>query len=388
MAEIYFDNSATTRISAASKEAMLKAIDLDWGNPSAVHKKGVEAEKLLAAAREDMLRAVGLKNLRSYRVIFTGSGTESDNLAIMGTLFGRKYRGTPRIITTDSEHPAVENTMKTAEKNGFEVIRLGTKDGVIDPDELDRALNNDTVLVSIMRVNNETGALYDIEKIFSTVKQRVPDAITHTDAVQGFMKVGCNPQRLKADLLSVSGHKIGGPKGIGALYVSDELIFHKKLEPIIFGGGQEWNLRSGTENMIGIVGMAAAAKERSALISDDREKVGAVRSCILQNLPNGAELNEVKGEYLPNIISIYVPNIKSEVLVRHLSSLGIYVSAGSACSSKKLKTSTALSAFGLSPTRADSTIRVSISHENTEDEAYTFASALCEAMSRLSTIRK
>ena len=236
---IYFDNSATTRVSEAALDAAERALRCDWGNPSSVHGKGIEAERLVSAARAEIVKALGVKNPRSGRLIFTGSGTEADNLAISGSIYGKKYRFRPRIVTTDSEHPAVANTLNFAEAHGFEVIRLSTKGGIIDDEELYSALTPETVLVSVMRVNNETGAVYDVGKIFSLAKQRCPEAVTHCDAVQGFLKLNCAPSKLNADLVTVSGHKIGAPKGIGALWCSEELIFHKRLKPVIFGGGQE-----------------------------------------------------------------------------------------------------------------------------------------------------
>ena len=386
MNDIYFDNSATTRLSDFALEGIKKAI-CEWGNPSSVHKKGTDAEKLISDSRGNIVKALGVKNPRSGQLFFTGSGTEADNLAISGTIYGKKYRFKPRIITTDSEHPAVLNTIKNAEKYGFEVICLSTKDGVIDLDEVYSAVTPETVLASVMCVNNETGASYNVSEIFSLVKERCPEAVTHCDAVQGFMKTNCNPSKLNADLVTISGHKIGGPKGIGALWCDNELIIHKRLNTIIFGGGQENGYRSGTENVMGIVGFGEAAKERSLRMSEDAEKAKMLRDRLVSGLCCGIEVNQPKGSYLPNIVSLYVSGIKSEVLVRYMSSCGIYISAGSACSSKKLKTSSVLTAFGLSPDRADSTVRVSFSHENTENEVDTFLSVLAEAKNKLATKR-
>lgn len=382
MDDIYFDNSATTRISEAAAEGIRKAIEI-WGNPSSVHGRGIAAERLVTEARESLVRALGVKNPRSGRLIFTGSGTESDNLAISGVIYGRKYRFKPRIVTTDSEHPAVANTVGEAERRGFEVIRLSTRDGKIDPDEASAALTPETVLVSVMRVNNETGAVYDVGSLFAAAKARCPEVITHCDAVQGFLKLGCAPASLSADLVTISGHKIGAPKGIGALWCDGDLILHKRLSPILFGGGQEGGYRSGTENVCGIAAMGEAAKERAAAVKRDNERVLAVRARLLECLPEGVEVNRPAGECLPHIVSLYVPGIKSEVLVRELSAAGIYISAGSACSSRKLRVDGVLTAFGLSPDRADSTVRISFSHENTVKEAERFAEALSAARSRL-----
>lgn len=385
MKEIYFDNSATTKISERVKNAVVASMLENWGNPSSVHGKGICAEKSISEAREDIVKAMGIKNPHSGRLVFTGSGTESDNLAITGTIFGKSFRFKPRIVTTDSEHPAVANTVKEAEKKGFEVVRLSTKKGVIDFDEVNSALTKETVLVSVMRVNNETGAVYDVEKIFSLVKDRCPDAVTHCDAIQGFMKINCNPQKLHADLVTVSGHKIGGPKGIGALWCDRELLFHKRIKPIVFGGGQEGELRSGTENSLGIIGMAEAAKESYENASEKCKKVADLRNRLICGLPEFVTVNQPLGEYLPNIISLCVQGIKSEVLVRYMSSLGIYISAGSACSSRRIKASSVLTAFGLTPESADSTVRVSISENNTIEEIDEFIYALGQSKGKLAS---
>ena len=361
----------------------MRVMTEDYGNPSSVHSMGVSSKKLLDTARATVLSSLGVRARGNYTLFFTSSGTEADNMAISGVIYSKKYRFTPRIITTDSEHPAVLNPVAEAERRGFEVVRLKSINGVIDMNELRQALTENTVLVSVMRVNNETGAVYDVKRIFSTVKELCPDAVTHTDAVQGYMKVGCDPAKLGADLISISGHKIGAPKGIGALLCENSLITRRILNPIVFGGGQENGYRSGTENMAGIVAMAEAVRIKKALMDTDYEKVTALRSVILENLPGTVSVNTPAGEYVPHIISLTATGVKSEVLVRALSSEGICVSAGSACSSKKLKTSTALTAFGLTPDIADSTFRVSLSPHNTEDEAKIFCAVLGQVLERL-----
>ncbi len=388
MRNIYFDNSATTKTSNAAVSAALNVLETTWGNPSSVHGLGLDAERMVSSARNEVIKGLGVKDIRSGRLIFTASGTEADNMAVSGTVFCKSYRFKPRIITTDSEHPALENTVFEAEQKGFDVVRLKTVGGVIDMDELYKALTPETVLISVMRVNNETGAVYNVGEIFSLAKERVPEIITHTDAVQGYLKISCAPKKLNADLVSLSGHKIGAPKGIGALWCDNELIVHKRIKPIIFGGGQEGNYRSGTENTCGIAAMGAAVSERYPLMSADRERVISVRERLISCLPEEVQINLPKGEYLPNIISLHISGIKSEVLVRHMSSEGIYISAGSACSSRKLKTSGVLTAFGLSPDRADSTVRVSLSHENTEEEAEEFCRVLKDALGKLQAKRR
>lgn len=383
MHNIYFDNSATTAVLPEAAREALRVMTEAYGNPSSVHGMGVEAKKLLDGARATVLSSLGIRARGNYSLFFVSSGTEADNMAISGVIYSKKYRFTPRIITTDSEHPAVLNPIAEAEKRGFEVVRLSTVGGVIDMNELRDALTPNTVLVSVMRVNNETGAVYDVKSIFSLVKERCPEAVTHTDAVQGYMKVNCDPAKLGADLISISGHKIGAPKGIGALLCENSLITKRILNPIVFGGGQENGYRSGTENMAGIVAMAEAVRVKRASLEADIETVCAVRTAIIRDLPAGVKVNAPKGEYVPHVISLSAEGIKSEVLVRALSSEGICVSAGSACSSKKLKTSTALTAFGLSPDVADSTFRVSLSPSNTVEEAEIFCRVLKELVGRL-----
>jgi len=238
-----------------------------------------------------------------------------------------------------------------------------------------------------MRVNNETGAIYNVKDAFALAKEKCPDIVTHCDAIQGFTKLDCDPKKLNADLVSVSGHKIGAPKGIGALWCDGTLLTKKKITPIIFGGGQENGYRSGTENVPGIVAFGEAAWERSETQAADMAHVTSLREALLMALPMGVFVNTPKEQYLPHIISLTVPGIKSEVLVRAPSAEGIYLSAGSACSSKKLKTSTALTAFGLAPEAADSTVRVSLSHRNTVEETAIFCEALRSAMARLARKR-
>ncbi len=387
MKRIYLDNSATTPICGAAAAKMTEVINEISGNPSSVHGMGVAADRVLEASRAKVISSLGIKDKSSGSLIFTGSGTEADNLAIRGVASAKSYRFIPKIITTDSEHPAVLNTVFELSQNGFEVVYLSTKSGEIDFDQLEAALDDRVILVSIMRVNNETGAVYDIKKIFDLVKRKCPDAVTHTDAVQGYMKISCDPRRLSSDLVSVSAHKIGGPKGVGALWISAPLIKAKKIKPIIFGGGQENGFRSGTENTVGIAGFAAAASEKTGRMSEAENRVAKLRERLISALPDGVRVNVPSGNYLPYIISLTVEKVKSEVLVRFLSEKGIYISAGSACSAKKRKVDKTLLAFGLSEEDADSTVRVSLSENNTEEDIDGFIDALCAGISALQKIR-
>lgn len=387
MNDIYFDNSATTRVSPRAAAKAYEAMTEEWGNPSSVHRKGSDAEKRLSESRARLKGALGVKHPRSHTLFFTGSGTEADNLAITGTLFSKSFRFRPRIVTTDSEHPAVLAPIREAEKKGFEVVTLSTVGGVLDPDEVERALTPETVLVSLMRVNNETGAVYDVARAFSLAKERCPEVVTHCDAVQAFMKLPCDAGKLGADLIAVSGHKIGAPKGIGALLCENSLLTKKRLLPIVLGGGQEEGYRSGTENLPGIAAFGEAVAERGESMVADLTRVTALRERLLSLLPDGVTLNAPRGDFLPHILSLQVKGIKSEVLVRFLSAEGIYLSAGSACSSRKLKTSPTLLAFGLTPAEADSTVRVSLCSDNTEEECEIFAHTLETAIRRLAKIR-
>ncbi len=387
MNDIYFDNSATTRVLKGAADAAYRVMTEEYGNPSSVHGKGVNASNILSEAKNMLLSSLGVRPHGNYTVFFTGSGTEADNMAISGVINAKNYRFKPRIITTDSEHPAVLSPISEAERKGADVVRLSTKGGVIDINELISALTPETVLVSVMLVNNETGALYDVKSIFAEAKKRCPNVITHCDAIQGYMKLPISLPRLGCDLMTVSAHKIGAPKGVGALICEKSLLTKKQLSPIIFGGGQEQGLRSGTENLPGIAAFKEAISEHKDKINDNYTYVSRLREKLISLLPDGVTVNTPKNEYLPHIVSLTANGVKSEVLVRALSSEGIYISAGSACSSKKLKTSTVLTAFGHSPNSADSTVRVSFSPLNTEDEIVVFVKTLNEILNKLARKR-
>ncbi len=388
---IYLDNSATTRPCAEAVLAVQKAMNEGWGNPSSLHKQGSEAAQLLFEARNEItLSLLGKRAERLLprrpnmpmqsglgRVIFTSSGTESDNLAIIGTVRSCRIKN-PRIITTDSEHPAVLESLTYLEQEGAEVIRLSTKNGVINETEFINSLTPNTALVTMMYVNNETGAIYDLPKLFDTAKKKVPDIICHTDCVQAYLKVPFTPASLHADMVTVSSHKVHGPKGVGALWISDTLVKKKRPFAVTHGGGQEYGLRSGTENIPGIAAFAAAVKHAGS----DRayalftEKTSALRGLLEKNLPSGAKINTPIGSYTPHIVSITLPIPKSQPMLNYLSGEGVYVSSGSACSSHKDTVSHVLTAFGLTHEEADRTIRVSLDSENTEEDIITFCRLL------------
>lgn len=385
---IYFDNSATTEISRVAKEKMIEAMDA-YGNPSSRHKLGIEARALVDNARAQVGSALGVQRPLAENLIFTGSGSEANNTAILGSLYSKDKRRRNKVITTNSEHPSVENVMQRIEKDGFEVVRVGTRGGVINEDEFMSALDDNVALVSLMMVNNETGAVYDVKKLFSAVKRKCPEAVTHCDAVQGFLKVAFTPKAIFADTVSISAHKIHGPKGIGALYVSPEIIKAKKITPYIIGGGQEGGYRSGTENTVGIVGFGAAAAEgRNAFAANVSKMIALRELCEKKATEAGARPNVPDGARAPHVLSLTLPSIKSETMLNYLSGKGICISAGSACSSHSRNISSALVGFGIPEGEADTTVRISFCEYNTEDEVLEFCAALKEGIDSLVRIKR
>lgn len=374
---IYFDNAATTRVSDTAAKAALTAMTELYANPSSAHAFGFEAEKALRAARAAVLAALGFTPSEGS-LVFTGSGSEADNLALRGAAHALARRGR-HIVLSDSEHPAVENTAKDLEKEGFTLSRLSTKGGKLDLERAREVLTPDTILVSCMAVNNETGAIYDIASLASLAKALCPNALFHTDAVQAFTKIPAGVWK-KADLVSVSAHKIHAPKGVGALFVRKGV----RLVPCITGGGQENGLRSGTEAMPGICAMAAAAKQATADFAALDAQVKSINAYLRTRLStlDGVCINTEPDGFLPHILSIAVPGLRSEILLRFLSERGIYVSAGSACSAKHAD-NRVLSAFGLPDKIADSTLRLSFSADNTTAECDAFVKVLSDAMQTL-----
>ena len=374
---IYFDNAATTRVSDTAAQAALTAMTELYANPSSAHAFGFEAEKALRAARAAVLAALGFTPSEGS-LVFTGSGSEADNLALRGAAHALARRGR-HIVLSDSEHPAVENTAKDLEKEGFTVSRISTESGKLDLERAREVLTPDTILVSCMAVNNETGAIYDIASLASLAKALCPNALFHTDAVQAFTKIPAGVWK-KADLVSVSAHKIHAPNGVGALIVRKGV----RLVPCITGGGQENGLRSGTEAMPGICAMAAAAKQATADFAALDAQVKSINAYLRTRLStlDGVCINTEPDGFLPHILSIAVPGLRSEILLRFLSERGIYVSAGSACSAKHAD-NRVLSAFGLPDKIADSTLRLSFSADNTTAECDAFVKALSDAMQTL-----
>ena len=386
---IYLDNSATTRPFDEVTEYVAHVMKDMFGNPSSMHMAGVDAEGEVKKAKETI---ANILKVDPKEIFFTSGGTESDNLALIGCAEANKRAGM-HLITTKIEHPAILETMKHLEEAGYRVTYLDVnKDGRVDPETLKEALSKETILVSIMHVNNEIGALNDIEKLASTVKEYSPSILFHTDAVQSFGKVAIFPKRSKIDLVSVSGHKIHGPKGIGFLYINEKV----KIKPVIFGGGQQKGMRSGTENVPGIAGLGLAAK----LIYDgldtrvDRlyelkeyfiEKLKELSDVTINGIPeNGSgDMNEVIRQTAPHIISASFAGVRAEVLLHALESKGIYVSSGSACASNKPATSATLLAIGLDRKLLDSTIRFSLSVETNKEELQTTLDVLSEELPKL-----
>ena len=387
MQPIYLDNSATTALSAPSRAKMTEAMDC-FGNPSSYHQLGRRSAALLTEAREAIARSLGLRRLAPGELVFTSCGSEANTLALLGTAHAKARRTANRIVTTDSEHPAVENVMQSLEREGFEVIRISTRSGTLDMEQLDRALNDRVFMVSMMMVNNETGAMYDLKTVFSLARTRSPAVITHTDAVQGYLKCRFTPASIGADLVTVSAHKVHGPKGVGALYINPALIKAKQIVPWLLGGGQENGFRSGTENIPGIAAFGAAVDALYSKLDEHIARMSALRERLIAGLTAlGIGVKLPAGACAPHIVNLTLPNIKSEVMLHFLDARGICVSAGSACSTRSRHISSALLAFGATEREADCSLRVSLCADNTEEEIDALLAALSEGLSCLIRIR-
>ncbi|MBQ3105584.1 MAG: cysteine desulfurase [Lachnospiraceae bacterium] len=364
--EVYLDNSATTRCFDSAARLMAEILCKDYGNPSSMHTLGVEAEHHLRYAREVIAKHL---KITEKEILFTSGGTESDNLALVGTAMANCRAGN-HLITTRIEHPAILRTMEYLETKGFEVTYLPVDScGRICLEELRNAMRRETILVSIMHTNNEIGALQPIEEAAALIKSCNPGTLFHVDAVQGFGKFRIHPKKIGIDLMSVSGHKLHGPKGVGFLYMRNGV----KIQPILFGGGQQRGLRSGTENVPAIAGMAKAIEEVSATLEKDVEKMYGLKEYYIREITRLPEVyvNGLTGyDSAPHIISLAVAGVRSEVLLHALEERGIYVSAGSACAARKAAHSETLKAMGLRKELIEATVRISMSALNTEEEIY------------------
>lgn len=365
--EVYLDNSATTRAFPQVAELVTQIMCDDYGNPSSMHRKGVEAEQYLRYARETL---AGILKVQEKEIVFTSGGTEADNMALIGCAMANRRRGN-HLITTQVEHPAILQTMQYLESQCFQVTYLPVdKWGRISLQELEAAIRPETILVSIMHTNNEVGALQPIAEAGALIKRINPSIVFHVDAVQGFGKFRILPKRMNIDLLSVSGHKIHGPKGVGFLYVGEKV----KLQPINYGGGQQKGIRSGTENVPGIAGLAKAAELIYEHLDEDVQRLYELKEYFVGRLSSmeGVQVNGIPEEgcraTAPHVVSVSIFGVRSEVMLHALEEKGIYVSAGSACSSNKPQTSATLKAMKLQKELWDSTIRFSFSVYTTREE--------------------
>ncbi len=358
--EVYFDNSATTRVYPEVKDIMLKVMDVDYGNPSSLHLKGVTAEHYI----KDSAKIIAdVLKVSPDEIIFTSGGTESNNLAIIGTALAKKRRG-KHLVTSSIEHASVLAVMAFLEKEDFEVTYISPdSDGRVNSQDFADAVRDDTILVSCMHINNEIGAVQPIAEIAKAVRKKNPNVVIHSDCIQSFGKIEVNPKKMGVDMISVSGHKLHGPKGSGFLYVKKGTL----LRPIIYGGGQQKNMRSGTENVPAIAGLGTAVELSMKDMDKKMEYVTSLRDKLIKAL---TELPEVysNSETAPHIASISFTGVRAEVMLHALEDKGIYVSSGSACSSNKRRESAVLTAIGLDRDRLESTLRFSFNETNTEEE--------------------
>ena len=362
--EVYLDNSATTRVFDSVRDVMVQAMMADYGNTSSRHMKGVEAENYIKTAREEIAKSLKVKD---KEIIFTSGGTESNNMALIGVAMANKRAGN-HLITTGIEHASIYNTMIFLEEQGFRVTYLPTdRNGHVSLDALREAICDETILVSVMYVNNEMGAVEPIEEIAKIIKEKKSKAYFHVDAIQAFGKYVIRPKKMGIDLLSVSAHKIHGPKGVGFLYVDEKV----KIKPIIFGGGQQKNMRSGTENVPGCAGMGQAVKEMYKDHDAKVEQIYALKDRMVAGLQEieGVTVHGLTGrDSAPQIVSAGFEGVRAEVLLHALEDRGIYVSSGSACSSNHPGISGTLKGIGVKDTLLDSTLRFSFGLFNTEED--------------------
>lgn len=370
--EAYLDNSATTRVDERVQELMKKLMDIDFGNPSSRHQKGVVAEGYIKEARQ---RIADTLKVDPKELIITSGGTESNNMALIGTALSAKRKGN-HIITTSIEHPSVKATASFLEEQGFRITFLPVDNrGQISLEQLKEALTPDTILVSIMYVNNEIGSIQPVEEAAKLVHSTVPGAVFHVDAIQAYAKLVIRPKKQGIDLLSVSSHKFHGPKGAGFLYCSSKVNLH----PIIFGGGQQAGMRSGTENVPGAAGMGLAAEIAYKQFEQKKAHLNELRRYFLEGVHQleGITVNgwdetvdgdECLDKRAPHIVSVSFSGVRSEVLLNALSDRGIYVSSGSACSSNHPALSTTLQAIGLEKPLLEGTLRFSFCENTTKEE--------------------
>ena len=377
--EVYLDNSATTRCSERAKDLMVKLLMEDYGNPSSLHMKGVEAENYIKEAKRQIAKTL---KVEEKEILFTSGGTESNNTALIGAAIANKRAGN-HIITTSIEHASVSAPMAYLEELGFRVTYLKVDhNGMISLEELADAVCEDTILVSLMMVNNEIGAVEPIEEAAKVIKAKNPDTLLHVDAIQAYGKYRIYPKKIGIDLLSVSGHKIHAPKGTGFLFIKDKT----KVKPLIYGGGQQKGMRSGTENVPGVAALGEAAAEIYENFDEKINHLYALKSRFIDGVSGieGVTVNGKTGrDSAPQIVSVSIDGVRSEVMLHTLEDQGIYVSAGSACSSNKPSVSHTLTSIGLKGNLLDSTIRFSFSVHTTEEEIDYAISVMSDVIPKL-----
>lgn len=380
----YLDNSATTKCSDTVKDLMVQVLTEDFGNSSSMHMKGVEAEQYIKNAIKQIAKTL---RCTEKEIIFTSGGTESNNFALIGAAMANKRAGM-HLITTAVEHPSVKNTMVYLEEEGFRITYLKVdKDGIIDLEQLKEAVDDETILVSIMMVNNEMGALEPIEEAVKIIKEKNPKALIHVDAIQAYGKFKIIPKRLGIDLMSVSGHKLHGPKGVGFLYIKEKT----KIKAISYGGGHQKGMRSGTMNTPGIAGMGLAAEEAYTDFEAKIDYLYDLKSYFVEQVSQiaGAHVNGKTGrDSAPQIVSVSFEGVRSEVLLHALEDKNIYVSAGSACSSNHPALSNTLVNIGLPTNLQESTIRFSFCVDTTKEELDYTLEALKELLPMLRKYRR
>ena len=380
--EAYLDNAATTRVFPEVRDIMLQVMEKDFGNPSSRHTKGIEAEGYVTKAVQQI---AGTLKCQPKEIILTSGGTESNNMALIGTALANRRAG-KHVITTRIEHASIHEPFGRLEQMGYEAQHLPVDhNGHLQPEVLEEAVREDTLLVSVMMVNNEMGAVEDIKKLVAVAKQKNPNVIFHVDAIQAYGKYRIVPKRLGIDMMSVSGHKIHGPKGSGFLYVRDGV----KISPIILGGGQQRGMRSGTENVPAIAGLGEAVRLIYQQHSEKVERLYALKQRLIDGLTamEGVSINGINGlsltETAPHIVSASFDGIKSEVMLHALAQEGVYVSSGSACSSNHPDLSGTLKAIGVEDRLLDSTLRFSFSVLSTEEEVDHALEAVAKVLPQL-----
>lgn len=388
--EAYLDNAATTRVSSSVKDIMVEALEINYGNPSSMHRKGIEAENYIKEAKEIIAKTI---KVDQKEIVFTSGGTESNNFALIGAALANARAG-KHIITTRFEHPSVHNPLLALEEMGFRISFVSVDgNGLIDMVSLLNEICDETILVSIMHVNNEVGAVQDIANIAKQIKSKKADILFHVDAIQGFGKFKIYPKRENIDMMSVSGHKIHGPKGSGFLYIKDKL----KIKPIIHGGGQQKGFRSGTENVPAIAGLAQAVKEIYENHEEKVDRLYELKKHFIEEVSliedtkvnaifeeeNDLSLEERIKKTAPHVVSVSFAGVRSEVLLHALEDQGVYVSAGSACASNHPSLSGTLQAIGIEKALLDSTIRFSFSVNTTMEEIDYALSVLKDILPKL-----